>query len=85
MLKPDQYFKDYLQFEIEKEYRRKAQVSFRRAIREFYVMQSRYVIEPVKGRRVQRIEYGRTSLRQKNNAVVWMCISMAKKWGSGRN
>lgn len=66
MLKPDQYFKDYLQFEIEKEYRRKAQVSFRRAIREFYVIQRRYVIEPVKGRRVQRIEYGRTSLRQKN-------------------
>ena len=66
MLKPDDYFNSFLLLEIERKHQRKAQVSFRRAIREYYVLQRRYVIDPATFKRVQRIQYGEAIRQQKN-------------------
>jgi hypothetical protein len=45
--------------------RNKARTLFRRAIREFYVMQRKYVIEPDSGKRVQSIFIGKVIQCQK--------------------
>jgi hypothetical protein len=51
MLKPDSYFKQHKDYFPAKD-RREARKLFRRAIREYYVMQRKYVIEPESGERV---------------------------------
>ncbi len=65
MLAPDSFFNGYAT-DFEAQNRRKARRLFRRAIREFYVMQRRYVIEPESGDRVQSVLIGETVKRQKS-------------------
>ena len=64
MLKPDRYFKDYF-FCFPAKDRQKARKLFRRAIREYYVMQRKYVIEPESGERVQSVLIGHVIKQQK--------------------
>jgi len=64
MLKPDRYFKDY-SFCFPAKDRREARKLFRRAIREYYVMQRKYVIEPESGERVQSVLIGHVIKQQK--------------------
>jgi hypothetical protein len=65
MLKPDSYFKDHQNYFPAKD-RREARKLFRRAIREYYVMQRQYVIEPESGKRVQSVMTGEVIRQQKN-------------------
>ena len=64
MLQPDCYFKDYW-FCFPAKDRREARKLFRRAIREYYVMQRKYVIEPESGERVQSVLIGHVIKQQK--------------------
>jgi hypothetical protein len=66
MLKPDKFFEDFLWSEFEQKNRRKAKSRFRRAVREYYALQRRYVIEPETGERVQSFRYGQAIVQQKN-------------------
>ena len=81
MLKPDKYFDDFLQFEFEQKHRRKAKVRFRRAIRHFFVLQRRYVIDPESGERVQGVRYGQLIQKQKNQRRKVELIFRGKKVG----
>ena len=64
MLKPDSYFKQHKDYFPAKD-RREARKLFRRAIREYYVMQRKYVIEPESGERVQSVLVGHVIKQQK--------------------
>jgi hypothetical protein len=64
MLKPDNYFKKHSIFFPAKD-RAKARKLFRRAIRDYYVMQRKYVFDPETQERVQSILYGATIKHQK--------------------
>ena len=64
MLKPDLYFDKFDQyFDINK--RISARKLFRRAVRDYYVMQRRFVFEPKTGKRVESIFYGEYIQQQK--------------------
>lgn len=65
MLSPDDFFKGYAT-DFLPQNRSQARRLFRRAIREFYAMQRRYVIEPETGERVQSVLIGETIKRQKS-------------------
>lgn len=65
MLKPDYYFNSNLSYFPTKD-RKQARILFRRAIREYYVMRRRYVIDPNSGRRVQSVLKGHVMEQQKN-------------------
>ena len=58
MVKPDKYFYDFVQPDIEPKFISKARKSFRRAIRDYYCMQRQYVYEPETGERVQSVRQG---------------------------
>ena len=64
MLKPDSYFKQHKDYFPAKD-RREARKLFRRAIREYYVMQRKYVIEPESGERVQSVLVGHVIKQQR--------------------
>ena len=64
MLKPDLYFNKNAYYFPAKD-RREARKLFRRAIREYYVMQRKYVIEPESGERVQSVLIGHLIKQQK--------------------
>ena len=64
MLKPDNYFIQY-DFYFENVRRSDARKLFRRAIRQYYVMQRRYVIDPSTGLRVKRYQTGAYIMQQK--------------------
>jgi hypothetical protein len=64
MLKPDKYFNQY-DFYFEKVHWSEARKLFRRAIRQYYVMQRRYVIDPSTGLRVKRYQTGAYIMQQK--------------------
>ena len=81
MLKPDKYFDDFLQFEFKQKYRRKTKARFRRAIREYFVLQRRYVIDPESGERVQGVRYGQLIQKQKNQRRKVDLIFRGKKVG----
>lgn len=81
MLKPDKYFDDFLRFEFEQKHMRKAKARFRRAIREYYVLQRRYVIEPESGERVQGVRYGQLLQKQKIQRRKVDLIFRGKKVG----
>ena len=81
MLKADKYFVDFLQFEFEQKHRRKAMARFRRAVREYFVLQRRYVIDPESGQRVQGVRYGQQIQKQKNQRRKVDLIFRGKKVG----
>jgi hypothetical protein len=64
MLEPDKYFNSKSEYFPAKD-RNKARKLFRRAIRDYYVMQRKYVIEPETGERVQSVFMGYTIKKQK--------------------
>jgi hypothetical protein len=64
MLSPDKFFKDY-HSDFSAQNRSAARRLFRRAIREYYVMQRRYVIEPLSGYRVPSVLIGEVIQQQK--------------------
>ena len=64
MIKPDRYFKQYDHY-FPAQNRRAARKLFRRAIRTYYVMQRKYVIEPESGKRVKSVLYGEAFQQQK--------------------
>jgi len=66
MLKPDLFFYQYRSDFPSVVNRLKARRLFRRAIREYYVMQRTYVIDPSSGARVASILQGEVIKRQKN-------------------
>jgi hypothetical protein len=57
MLKPDKYF-DANNHHFHSYKRNAARKLFRRAIREYYVMQRKYVYEPLTNKRVQSVFIG---------------------------
>ena len=65
MLKPDNYFNQY-DFYFENVRRSEARKLFRRAIRQYYVMQRRYVIDPSTGLRVTSYQTGASIVKQKH-------------------
>ncbi len=65
MLMPDKYFNQY-GFYFENVHLSEARKLFRRAIRQYYVMQRRYVIEPSTRLRVERYETGASIVKQKH-------------------
>ena len=65
VLTPDQFFIQYAcHFPVDSQ--DDARRLFRRAIRDFYVMQARYVVDPESGRRVSKVILGESIQRQKN-------------------
>lgn len=67
MLKPDRYFNDDRNLpNFPPKDRKQARKLFRRAIREYYVMRRRYVVDPQTGRRVQSVLMGHVIRQQKN-------------------
>lgn len=64
MLSPDKFFKDYHP-DFPTQNRSAARRLFRRAVRHYYVMRRRYVIEPVSGDRVQSVLIGEVIQQQK--------------------
>lgn len=66
MKSPDDLFAKRYAVDFPATTRKKARVLFRRAIREYYVMRRRYVIEPETGTRVQRVFIGEVIQQQKN-------------------
>jgi hypothetical protein len=65
VLKPDYYFNSN-QSNFSPKVRKQARILFRRAIREYYVMQRRYVVNPQTGRRVQSVLMGHVIQQQKS-------------------
>lgn len=64
MLSPDQFFKRY-HTDFPPKTRQDARKLLRRAIRDYYIMQRRYVIEPESGERVQAVLVGEFIQHQK--------------------
>lgn len=64
MLSPDKFFGQY-NSDFPAQTRSEARKLFRRAIRDYYVMQRRYVIDPVSGKRVPSILVGEVIKQQK--------------------
>jgi hypothetical protein len=64
MLKPDDFFKGY-NINFPTLNRSKARVLFRRALRDYYVMQRKYVINPETNERVSSVFIGETIKQQK--------------------
>ena len=64
MISPDRFFIFYHP-DFPAKTRTKARNLFRRAIREYYVMQRKYVIEPESGERVQSVFIGKVIQHQK--------------------
>lgn len=70
MLKPDDFFKGYNN-NFPTNDRRKARALFRRAIRDYFVMQRKYVIEPKTNKQVQSVFYGETvKIQKKQRRIV---------------
>ncbi len=65
ILKPDLYFEKIKHY-FPTPNRREARKQFRRAIRTFYAMQRKYVINPSDGKRVKEVVYGEFIQQQKN-------------------
>lgn len=64
MLSPDKFFGQY-NSDFPAQTRNKARQLFRRAIRAYYVMQRRYVIDPESGKRVPSVLVGEVVHQQK--------------------
>ena len=62
---PDEYFNDYALY-FKNTHRSEARKLFRRAIRQYYSMQRRYVIDPSTGLRVKRYQTGASIVQQKD-------------------
>jgi len=69
MISPDRFFILYHP-DFPPKTRNKARNLFRRAIREYYVMQRKYVIEPESGERVQSVFVGKVIQRQKTQRRI---------------
>ena len=69
MLKPDKHFKSY-EYYFPPKNRQVARKLFRRAIREYYAMQRKYVIEPETGRRVEEVFMGEVIQQQKRQRRI---------------
>lgn len=65
MLRPDYYFNSKLSNFLPKD-RKQARILFRRAIREYYVMRRRYVVDPQTGGRVKSVLTGHVIQQQKS-------------------
>ena len=77
VLAPDRFFIHY-QADFPVHNRDEARRLFRRAIRDFYVMQAQYVVDPESGRRVPKVFLGESIQLQKNQR------RKAKKFFTGR-
>ncbi|MFM7569450.1 MAG: hypothetical protein ACKO8O_12225 [Betaproteobacteria bacterium] len=64
MLSPDRFFGEYSD-DFPPQNRNEARKLFRRAIREYYVMHRRFVIDPESGKRVKRVFVGAVIQQQK--------------------
>ena len=64
MVLPDKFFSIY-QADFQVQTRDKARGLFRRAVREYYVMQRKFVIDPVSGARVSKVLIGEFVQKQK--------------------
>lgn len=64
MLKPDKYFEQNKHY-FPSYNRKAARKLFRRAVREYYVMQRKYVVEPLTQKRVQSVFIGEVIKQQK--------------------
>jgi hypothetical protein len=64
MLKPDRYF-EQIEYYFPTPNRRKARKEFRRAIRNYYVMKRKYVIDPSTGKRTAGVLHGEFIQQQK--------------------
>jgi hypothetical protein len=65
VLMPDKYFNEYKLYFVNV-HLSEARKLFRRAIRQFYVMQRRYVIDPSTGLREKRYQTGASIVKQKH-------------------
>lgn len=65
MLQPDKFFTKY-NSEFPAQSRNEALKLFRRAVRDYYVMQTRYVIDPSSNKRVARVLIGEVIKQQKS-------------------
>jgi len=65
MVLPDKFFSIY-QADFQVQTRDKARGLFRRAVREYYVMQRKFVIDPVSGARVSKVLIGEFVQKQKH-------------------
>jgi hypothetical protein len=65
MLKPDRYF-EQIKYHFPTPNRTEARKQFRRAIRSYYVMQRKYVIDPSTGKRAEGVLRGEFIQQQKN-------------------
>jgi hypothetical protein len=65
MLKPDRYF-EKIDYYFSTSHRSEARKQFRRAIRSYYVMRRKYVIDPSDGKRASGVFYGEFIQLQKN-------------------
>ncbi len=83
MLKPDKYFKGY-EYYFPVKNRQVARKLFRRAIREYYAMQRKYVIEPETGRRVEEIFVGEVIQQQKRQRRRVIRVFKGRKIGERR-
>jgi hypothetical protein len=64
MLSPDKFFEQY-QSDFRVQTRSEARKLFRRAIRDYYAMQRRYVMDPESGKRVPSVLIGEVIQQQK--------------------
>jgi hypothetical protein len=78
MLKPDLYFNKNADYFPAKD-RKKARELFRRAVRDYYVMRRRFVIDPVTGGRVQRVLIGAIVKQEKKQRRI------VKTYFTGKN
>jgi hypothetical protein len=78
MLSPDKFFKDYHP-DFPSQTRNAARKLFRRAVREYYVMRRRYVIDPVTDKRAERVFIGQVVQQQKTQR------RLVKRYFSGKN
>jgi hypothetical protein len=69
MLSPDDFLRSYHP-DFPAQHRRAARKLFRRAVRDYYVMQRRYVIEPNSGNRVQSVLVGGVIRSQKTQRRI---------------
>jgi hypothetical protein len=78
MLSPDHFFKKNAYYFPTKN-REKARVAFRRAIRDYYVMQRKYVYEPNTRKRVSKVIYGAFIKAEKSQNRIVKRIFAGKK------
>ena len=82
MLSPDKFFEQY-QSDFPAQTRSEARRLFRRAIRDYYVMRRRYVIDPKSGKRVPSVLVGEV-IRERKSQRRTISLLFTGKPSAGR-